>query len=142
MDRLLMALPFVLSAACASGNGGGSPTTPSVRVDQEFTLAPGQTGAVNDASLRVRFDEVTSDSRCPEGVQCVWEGDAAVAISVSGGSGAARRHELHTSPADERPAEAGEGDYVIRLVGLQPGTRASAPIPPGDYRATFVVRRR
>ena len=41
--------PFVFLAACASG-GVGSPTAPAV--NEEFTLAPGQTAVVTGTSLR------------------------------------------------------------------------------------------
>ncbi|MGB1104710.1 MAG: hypothetical protein ACPG21_13960 [Crocinitomicaceae bacterium] len=36
-----------------------------------------------DLKLFVQFDSVLTDSRCPRGANCIWEGDAAVQFSVT-----------------------------------------------------------
>ncbi len=33
-------------------------------------------------NLRLRFDDVLEDSRCPKGVECFWTGQARIAIRV------------------------------------------------------------
>ena len=52
---------LVLLASCST-----SPTTPrAVSLGDRFTLAPGQTAQVEGTGLRVTFESVTTDSRCP-----------------------------------------------------------------------------
>ena len=46
--------------------------------------ASGVGEAGNLAGVAVRFDEVVEDSRCPEGVTCVWEGRAKARLDVAG----------------------------------------------------------
>lgn len=126
----------VMLASC-----GTSPTTPRpASVGDRFTLAPAQTALVEGTGLRVTFESVSADSRCPVDVTCVWEGDAVVVLTLRPAAGAPARPELHT--AGRYPQEADAGDYRVRLVDLAPVPRASASPAPGDYRATLLVTRR
>jgi len=129
-------LVALLAFASSGASCGTSPSSPrSVPLAQEFTLAPGQTARVEGAD--VTFESVSADSRCPQGVNCVWEGDAVVLVSVRVDGQPAARRELHTA----RDSEAEAGSYRVRLVGLAPLPRAGASPAPGDYRATFLVNR-
>jgi hypothetical protein len=127
---------LILLASCAT-----SPTTPRpVSLADRFTLAPGQTALVEGTGLRVTFESVSADSRCPVDVTCVWEGDTVVVVSVRPAEAAPARQELHT--AGRYPNEADAGDYRVRLVDLAPVPRGGASPAPGDYRATLLVTRR
>ncbi len=128
MRRVAALVVPVLLLAC--------PTSPSeVKFNAPFTLAPGQSADVE--GLRVTFDRVASDSRCPIDVTCVWEGDAVVVVSLRASGREPASVELHTSGRFAQ--DASYGDYRIRLAGLEPVARSDRPIAPSDYRATFVV---
>jgi hypothetical protein len=127
---------LVLLASCAT-----SPTAPrAVSLADRFTLAPGQTAQIEGTGLRVTFESVSADSRCPVDVTCVWEGDAVVIVSVQATGSARLQHELHTS--GRYPTEADAGDYRVRLVEVAPVPRSGASPAPGDYRVTLLVSRR
>jgi hypothetical protein len=108
------------------------PTAPaaSVELGREFSLQPGQLATID--GLVIRFAEVRGDSRCPVDVQCVWEGDATVVVTVSGAT-----KELHTA---RRFATSVTVDgRRLELRRLEPAPRAHVKIVPGDYRAVFVI---
>ena len=127
---------LMLLASCAT-----SPSAPRVvSLAERFTLAPGQTAEVEGTGLRVTFESVSADSRCPVDVTCVWEGDAVVMVSVQATGSARLQHELHTS--GRYPTEADAGDYRVRLVEVAPAPRSGASPAPGDYRVTLLVSRR
>ena len=127
---------LMLLASCAT-----SPSAPrAVSLAGRFTLAPGQTAEVEGTGLRVTFESVSADSRCPVDVTCVWEGDAVVMVSVQATGSARLQHELHTS--GRYPTEADAGDYRVRLVEVAPAPRSGASPAPGDYRVTLLVSRR
>ena len=136
----LMTVPLFL-AACASA-GGNAPTspTPAPALDEEFTIGPGQTVAVNGANVRVTFDRVSEDSRCPTDVTCIWEGDAVVVLNVKVESEEATR-EVHTQGGATRSRNAPVGEYLVTLVRLDPAPRSTAAIEASAYRATLVVGR-
>jgi hypothetical protein len=137
----LLGAAIVLAAVALAACGGRPhlPSAPPVPVGREFTLAMGQSVLVDGSGLRVTFAGVDEDSRCPSGVQCVWEGDAAVSLVAASADVPRASYELHTSLRFAR--EAAHGRYRIVLLRLDPTPVAGRPVPPGDYRATVVVAR-
>ncbi|MDT5293210.1 MAG: hypothetical protein QOJ76_90, partial [Acidobacteriota bacterium] len=65
--------------------------TQAARVGREFKIKVGRQVTLKGDGLRVRFVAVGNDSRCPEGVTCVWAGDAEVMLEVGTGSGGRKR---------------------------------------------------
>jgi len=61
---------------------------------------------------------VVSEGRCPKGVQCIWEGDAAVELRVAPAGGDAQTITLHTNDRFERQAVI--GGVTVRLEQLEP----------------------
>ena len=135
----LMTLPLFL-AACASGGSGGPTSPPTPALNEEFTLSPGQTAAVSGTNVRLTFDRVSEDSRCPTDVTCIWEGDAVVVLKVKAEAEEATR-EVHTQGGEARPRQAPAGDYVVTLIRLEPAPRSTGAIEPSAYRATLRVGR-
>lgn len=117
-----------------------SPVGPTVLLNQRFTLAPGETAVVQDAGLRVRFVDVTGDSRCPADVVCIQGGDALVRVQVFDGERTPAAYDLHTGDASR--ADVVHRLARIALVELQPYPFSSRIIAPEDYRATFTVTAR
>jgi len=112
------------------------PTGPSeVPLGQSFELHPGTSAVLSDG-LKVTFDGVRADSRCPMDVVCVWAGDATVALRLSQPPATQAERALHTDPAG---AEAQYLSYVITLVALAPYPRSDRQIRPDDYVATLRV---
>ena len=129
MSRAIAVL-VVLTAACSS-----TPTSPDVVNGRPFELRAGATAALPDG-LRIKFQTVRSDSRCPMDALCVWAGEAIVALSLTAANGGPETRELKTTPSGSVAAYA---DYTISLTALAPYPRASQQIRPDDYVATLVV---
>ena len=108
----------------ASGPGG----------NQQVTLAKGQTSTV-DNGLRLRFDRVKNDSRCPADVACIQAGEAVVAITVTAADRSSRTYELHTIGATSVVHDG----LTISLEKLEPQPVSSRPVRPADYRLTLRV---
>ena len=137
MGRRTAGLVCTAGLLLALGIVGGcdeSLTGPSL--NEEFTLAPGEITTVVDTGVRIRFDRVEGDSRCPADAVCVQGGDALVRIAVMERS-TERAYELHTG----RMEPVTHDDLTIALVQLQPYPFSSRTIEPGDYRATLRVTR-
>jgi hypothetical protein len=114
-----------------------SPTAPTVPLNQQFTLGPGQTAVIEGTSARVQFLRVSGDSRCPADAVCVWGGDALVHVRVTNtGTG---EYELHTG--DSARAMATHEGLRIELKQLQPYPFSARTIEQNEYRATLVVAR-
>lgn len=122
---------LLLGAACDEA----LPTGPSVSVNQEFTLAPGDDTTILGTSLRLQFVGVSGDSRCPADALCIQAGDALVHIVVRGNTSG--EYDLHT--ADPARAVVRHDGVRIVLVSLQPYPFNGRGIQPEDYRATFAA---
>ena len=123
-----------LTVACASA----PPSAPGANAGAGvLRLAPGQAGSVEAGSLRVRFDGVENDSRCPADVACIQAGDAVVGITVIAADGSRQRYELHTTGA----TAVVHNGLTIALEALDPRPVGARPIRPADYRLTLRVRR-
>lgn len=124
-------LMLLLVAGCAS------PTQPDrVPKNEPFDLRIGESALTTD-DIRIKFDTVRSDSRCPSDVNCVRAGEAVIALSLSKEGEIPVGRELDTTPARSSTTFL---NFTITLSQLQPYPRSDRQIRPEDYIATFVVR--
>ncbi len=144
-------LPVVLAgflAACAGSDATlptpeGGPSAAlrarTVALGQSFEMRVAETVHVSGESLTVRFDAVPEDSRCPTGVQCVWAGNARVAVTLAKTGQPSASLSLNTNL---EPRSGSYLDYTIELLGLAPyPSSKGGAISQSQYRATFVVRK-
>jgi hypothetical protein len=129
--RCLLSLCLLAATACDQ-----SLTSPSTPLDTDFVLAPGETMAIESASLTITFDGVSGDSRCPADALCIQGGSADVHITATA-DGARRQLVIRTG--DMKPVQ--HGDTIIALVQLSPYPFSSRTIAPNEYRATLKVTR-
>jgi hypothetical protein len=131
-------LVFGLCLLAATACDDKGPTAPTVPINRQYTLAPGETVAIDGTGLRVQFIRVAGDSRCPADALCIWIGDATVQLRASNGRDT-RDYDLHTFNSEQGTID--HRGMRISLVQLQPYPFSSRTIQPGDYRATLDVRR-
>ena len=130
MIRYWPVVLLLMIAGCAS------PTRPDrVPKNEPFDLRIGETALTTD-DVRIRFDTVRSDSRCPMDAICVRAGEAVIALTVSRRGEIPVGRELDTTPARSTTTFL---NFTITLSSLQPYPRSDRQIRPGDYVATFVV---
>ena len=116
--------------------GCASPVQPDrVPKDKPFDLHIGESALTTD-DVRIRFDTVRSDSRCPADVQCVRAGEAVIAVTLSRPGEAGVGRELETTPARSSTAFL---NFTITLTSLQPYPRTDRQTRTEDYVGTFVV---
>jgi hypothetical protein len=135
--------PALLAFVVLLTPGLGAIDTPrdakKVALAERFSLRVGESAVVESEALGLGFQGVSNDSRCPKGVKCFWEGDAAVQVWVRRASEAKEQRELHTSARG--PADAGFENWSIRLVALDPYPVSGRAIRQEDYVATLEVTR-
>ena len=107
-------------AACTTAPASPAADEPRVADGASVTLAPGDSAQLADSS-RIQYLELVSDSRCPPDVQCVWAGDAVIAMRLIPAAGAAQDFELHTMPKQRAFV------FGRRTITLQSLERGDAP---------------
>jgi hypothetical protein len=90
-------------------------------------------------SIYICLDSVLSDSRCPTGVNCFWEGNAEVRFKFEKYNENPVMFNLNTHRgfANEMIIDG----YKFSLVGLSPYPVYEHPIKPEDYEAEIIVTR-
>jgi hypothetical protein len=111
-----------------------TPTKPIVVIPYGRTiLTMGQTATFSDISIK--FLRVTEDSRCPQGVQCIWAGTFRTEIQIVSKKGASTQViELRKSILTETE--------IISLLAVAPYPNKGGAILASDYSVTFEVTKR
>lgn len=114
----------------SSARGTSDEPVPSGHV---VTLRPGEVAARGD--MRVGFDAVLSDSRCPKGERCITAGEATVRVWLQWSGGLREPRVLRLDPSSARGADAN-----VQLLALDPYPVSGRTTAPGDYSAVLVLR--
>jgi hypothetical protein len=125
---IVLTLPLMLTA-CSSNQI-------SAALGTQFTLPAGKTAIINGESLKIKFVEVTADSRCPTGVQCVQAGQADCLMLIYKGD--SQSSITFTQQGSNEVNSADFNVYNIKFV-LEPYPAAGKQIKPEDYNLVLTV---
>jgi hypothetical protein len=153
---VVAALSVLLLAACSSGDGTPAspiptiqppatsilvptpmPTTvprPDAAFGEPFLLQVGEGLSVGLNDLRVTFQGVSEDSRCPSDVVCIWAGQVVVVVALEVGGGDPYSESLTVGVADKSIVTI--GGYLLEAISVEP-----YPVSPGTIPSTAYVLR-
>ncbi|MFE6616260.1 hypothetical protein [Amycolatopsis sp. NPDC057786] len=99
--KLLVVLCALIGLACGAGSSAAReepavsrpavvqpapvqrPVQGAVELGETVDLKAGETAEVASKDVSIRFARLVSDSRCPEGMVCVWEGEAVIELTLA-----------------------------------------------------------
>ncbi|MCC7129630.1 MAG: hypothetical protein IT297_04450 [Anaerolineae bacterium] len=141
------AAPTAAAPAAPSATASQPPgeTLRAFALDAPFSLPYGAEIQAQDGGLRLSFEAVLEDSRCPEGAQCIWAGQVRAQLHAWADGAAAETFELITSTAKQAPDNAHTyHGYRIELLAVDPYPQSPADPQarlPADYRLTLRAAR-
>ncbi len=112
-------------------------------LDQGFTIGREANFQVNqlytsaDGQYTLKITEV-SDSRCPEGVQCIWQGE----VTLKGdwtANGNKSSFEVHSVMSDMNKLPAG---YTFQIVDAKPYPKYGTESKPEDLIVTLLIQKK
>ena len=122
---LLTATLAIFAAGCSSAPAATGGTTGRMVADGEsFGMQPSETVVLSDRST-LRYVNVTSDSRCPPGVQCIHAGNAVVDFQSQPAGG---RMQSFTLNSPEQPQSRDLGSLRVTLKSLAFGSAPQAQL--------------
>ena len=125
---VILLLP-VVAAACSSGKV-------TAALGEQFTLPAGKSAVITGESLTVKFVEVTGDSRCATGVECIQAGDVKCLMLIS----YSNSQTSLTFTQEGGSAEAVKDFNIYQMTfKVEPYPEAGKQIAPGDYRMVMTV---
>ncbi|HEX7175663.1 MAG TPA: hypothetical protein VF240_10425, partial [Pyrinomonadaceae bacterium] len=104
------------------------PRQVELRVGEETTLP--------DSKIKIRFLSVDNDSRCPQGVNCIWAGSVGVSLLLSAPDAEDERVKLNTAVEPQSVSYKG---HSLRIESVSPPRVEGKKITPEDYRITLAV---
>ncbi len=136
--RSIFVFLFVLTTSIVSACDS-SPTGPASNLPATVQLQVGESVVLASGGLSVSYLETTQDSRCPVTVECVWEGEGVVRISLSDDGGVLGSPSLSTNLHGSSPNAVRLDRYLLTVVDLDPYPETPGGIPPSDYRLTLRI---
>ena len=127
----------VISPTTTATTATTTPGTLPALLNVQFTLAPGQTVRIQSESMDIRFVDVTGDSRCPQGVECIWAGQVSCAVDITKNN---ILNQVTLSDSAGSGASTGQDfqNYHI-FFSVTPSPVAGKLIDAKDYRLTLTV---
>ncbi|MHA7055689.1 hypothetical protein ACWGOQ_0000610 [Aquimarina sp. M1] len=139
MKHILFILLIVVQSSFISAQDTGKETKPPQIITK---LPTGKTINFND--VRVQFLKVLEDSRCPSGVNCVWEGQAKVLIGIYKDDTLIEEKEIIIGAKEIRPDNPKElltfNDKVVYIYNLSPYPSSNKKTNPLDYYLELLVK--
>lgn len=135
----LSAFALLFFAACSPKTTGGGDTPDDNKVsefelNESFELALGQTKKLKDGTFMLTFAEVTQDSRCPDGVNCVRAGE--IIFNLSSDS-----NTLSVTKKAKQEGKALIGGYEVVIAEAMPYPQSGVPKDPNAYVLRLMVRK-
>ena len=117
----------------------GCMTFQDVRLGIPFRLRYGEHKTIEPEGLKITFQEVIEDSRCPRGMVCFWEGRAVFTLKVEKGKDEGVL--TFTLRPSEFPGRVCWEPYCFTVLSLEPEREEETEIPPTAYGLTLLVER-
>lgn len=135
---LVYVVGLFLAGMCSTvwhgaGAGGGEDSAP-----KHIRLRPGQRAHVSGTGVSVEFVSVGEDSRCPQGVQCVWAGSVRINLRLRG-----PKSEISAPLNSNRQPRVVEfGGLFFSVAQVEPPKVEGRRIKPEEYLVTLSASRR
>lgn len=130
-----LALVLLLQGCGRSDEPGAQPQL--FDLNEAITLRTGDSGVLRGEDFSIRLLEVFDESRCPEGVMCLWAGEVKLKFAVEAG---AITDTLVTAFPSEG-SRAISGGYTLTITDVTPYPKEGKTIKPKDYRARLIISR-
>lgn len=121
---------FLTLGSCSETNLGNESRNSGERIGDTIVMSVG--GSYYDAEYHFRIGVVSllGDSRCPEGLICVWGGNAGVRFEIVVAGNHRRLFDLNTHGGQNYPQDTVINGIEFRLVSVEPYPKHNAPAVP------------
>lgn len=109
--------------------------------NREFEIPVKGSVLSKDEKYLLRFDSVLTDSRCPEGMYCFWQGIAGVRFSITEKNSTPEKIDLYTwnNPGMNWCDSVTYKDLKIRLLELNPYPSTNVRYGYDSYKAKIII---
>ncbi len=140
INKLLIIIIVIVGVQCARTSEPTSPNNNTLSLSKQFDSAAvnlnvGEAITINQ-KFKIKFQNVTGDSRCPVDVTCVWEGNAEMELTLTNDE----KTETKILNTTLEPRSLIFEGYSIELRTLNPLPRSTVQINPKEYNIDLVIK--
>ncbi|RZS99100.1 hypothetical protein [Aquimarina brevivitae] len=139
MIRLLVFVLFTVGVTYAQDTSTDD-VVPAPKIITKLPL--GQKVTLGQKSIQ--FIDVLEDSRCPTGVECIWEGQAKAKIKIFENDELLEEKMLVFGVKSINPERTSEvckdGKHTVVAYSLSPYPEASSPISKANYTLDIIIK--
>lgn len=109
----------------------------SKQVDDTGSTTSEEEKEITQEEYQIKLLKVIADSRCPEGVNCIWEGQVEMTVGVYKGKELVEEKDLivNSKTTEENATWANQYSVKpIKFIGVLPSRVKDTPINEGDYK--------
>ncbi len=125
----------ILITGCSSQNNEITAGT-----GEKFSLKIGQSASISGENLAIRFVKVETDSRCPQGATCIWQGEVKCQVEIKY-NGSLQNLTLTQPGLAGEPSRTEFEKYVIDF-DVTPYPATDLEIKDGDYRLDLTITKK
>jgi len=130
-------MKFIIYFAILFAFAFGVVLTADAQEKQKATVKINNKKKFSKSKLTVKFLSLVEDSRCPQGVDCIWAGNAQIKVEISNGT----TKETFVMNTNTGPKGASFSGFAIYLTELTPYPKANVKYAANAYKATFEILR-
>jgi hypothetical protein len=130
----IIGLAFLLLLPC-----GCQAEEISANLGQEVSLKLGQTVNIAAEQLKIGFARVVSDSRCPTGAECIWQGEVSCLLQITYDGQTFEKTIVQPGLTRQEAMDTFQ-DYQLTF-NIEPYPEVDKQISSGDYRLQLTVDR-
>ncbi len=130
---------LTLSILASCYDDSYSPKVFSVKLNQEFTMRFNDEVKLDGEDFSIKFSKVISDSRCPAGAMCIWEGQFIAEFSCP--TCITNPFQLTYRANREELAIYKDTSFEVILVNVKPYPKTDFQIDLEKYQLTLIIKR-
>ena len=111
----------------------------SAELGQQIELQPGQSLVIQDEPIKVKFIEVDSDSRCPTGATCVWQGEVTCILEITYLDESYTKTITQSGLTEQFSADTFQ-EYIINF-NVEPYPELDKEIKDDEYRLLITINK-
>ena len=124
---------------CSNRNDFDFDEIVTVKYGQEIAIPLNRSIRTIDKKFVVKFESVITDSRCPDGAMCFWQGVAGIRMLISDSTAIRKPIELYTLNFNNWSDSAFYKDINIKLLELTPSPYMTREINQDSYKAKIII---
>lgn len=105
----------------------------------QFQLKVSQSFLLKTDGIKITFLNITSDSRCPSGVTCIWQGKSTSLVNVVKNNQNIGNFNLTSMVGQKNTVVQIANGYFMHIVNVEPYPLSSKKIQLSDYIVTFLI---